>query len=105
MGRDIGLELSTKITGSQQVITLSQHEAIMPSKDECIRICLDHCYLHQKLVTKLSLIPRKPTRIGLQYFLYRHGTKCDHLRKGLKFNEGADRRNHRKLVSSPEVLG
>ena len=45
-------------------------------------------------VTKSSLIPRKPTGIGAQYFLYRYGTKCDHHRKGLKANEGADRRNY-----------
>ena len=42
-------------------------------------------------VTNPSLIPLKPTRIGVQYFLYRYGTKCDHVRKGLKANEGEDR--------------
>jgi hypothetical protein len=29
----------------------------------------------------------------------------DHFRKGLKFNEGEDRRNYGEPVSSPEVLG
>jgi hypothetical protein len=42
------------------------------------------------LVTNPSLIPSKPTRIEGRYFLYRHGTKCTHVRKGLKVNEGED---------------
>jgi hypothetical protein len=58
-----------------------------------------------KFVTIPSPIPPKPTGIALQYFLYRYCTKCDHHRKGLKVNEGVDRRNHRKPVSSPEVQG
>jgi hypothetical protein len=47
----------------------------------------------------------KPTGIGLRYFLYRKSAQGDYLRKILYVNEGADRRNHRKQVSSPEVLG
>ena len=56
-------------------------------------------------VTNPVLIPRKSTKTAGRYFLYRYCTKCTHLRKGLKFNEGGDRRNHRKAVSSPEVRG
>ena len=57
------------------------------------------------LITNPSLIPRKPTRIGPQYFLYRKSNQSDYLHNELKVNEGEDRRNHREPVSSPEVLG
>jgi len=32
---------------------------------------LEHTCINQKAVTNSSLIPRKPTRIAGQYFLYR----------------------------------
>ena len=43
------------------------------------------------VVTNPSLIPRKPTRIGPQYFLYRKSAQSDYLRNGLKVNEVEDR--------------
>jgi len=87
------------------VITLSCSVSGLPFQRTAIEMYQYNFRSHQKLVTNPSLISRKPTGIAARYFLYRYGTKCDHLRKGLKFNEGEDRRNHRKLVSSPEVLG
>lgn len=77
----------------------------MPLNIECTRITLNPYKSHQILVTNPSLILFKPTRIAAQYFLYRHRTKSDHTRKGLKVKEREDPRNHRKPVSSPEVLG
>jgi hypothetical protein len=58
--------------------------------------------LKGKPVTHPSLILCKPTRIAGQYFLYCKYAQSDYLRKGLKFNGGADWRNHRKPVSSLE---
>ena len=43
-----------------------------------------------ELVTNPSPILRKPTGIGLEYFVYRYGTKCDHVRNELNINEGED---------------
>ena len=58
--------------------------------------CIERKLMVLKSITchYLLLISLKPTRIGSQYFLYRHGTKCDHLHKDLKANEGTDRRNY-----------
>jgi hypothetical protein len=49
---------------------LSQYEPVIPFHNECIGIFLNHKNRIQKLVTKSSLIPLKPTRIGGRYFLY-----------------------------------
>jgi hypothetical protein len=39
-------------------------------------------------------IPANPLESALVTFCIRHGTKSDDPRKGLKVNEGEDRRNH-----------
>jgi hypothetical protein len=54
--------------------------------------CIERKLMVLKSITchYLLLIILKPTGIGLQYFLYRHGTKCDDVRKGLKVYEGED---------------
>ena len=49
----------------------------------------------QKVVTNLSLIPRKPTGIGLQYFLYRLKIAFAFSCNDLKFKGGTDGRAER----------
>jgi hypothetical protein len=51
-------------------------------------------------VTKLGLIPRKPTGIGGQYFLYRHEIAFTFLCYELKIKEGADGRAEGKSLCS-----
>jgi hypothetical protein len=72
-----------KLTGNNAVPI----EACNAIQRECFGMYQNH---YKKVVTNPSLNPRKATGIGLQYFLYRYGTKCTHLRKELKFNEGED---------------
>jgi len=56
------------------VITLSCSVSGLPFQRPAIEMYQYNFRFHQKLVTKSSLNPLKPTRMGGQYFLYREVT-------------------------------